>query len=78
MKLSIQYNETIRKMIKYDDAAKENINECNPNSLQILDYKYGLLITGGSGSGKTYVLLNLMKQEDHNDYSIIDENFFIC
>ena len=52
MKLSIQYNETIWKIIKYDDVAKENINEYNPNSLQVLDYKYGMLITGGSGSGK--------------------------
>ena len=35
----------------------------NPNSPYIPDYPYRVLIIGGSGSGKTNVLLNLIKHQ---------------
>ena len=35
----------------------------NPNWLYILDHPYMILIIGGSGSGKTNVLLNLIKHQ---------------
>ena len=35
----------------------------NPNCLYILDHPYRILIVGGSGSGKTDVLLNLIKHQ---------------
>ena len=33
----------------------------------ILDHSYKLLIIGGSGSGKTNALLNLIKEQDNID-----------
>ena len=35
----------------------------NPNWLYIPDHHYRILIIGGSGSGKTNVLLNLINQQ---------------
>ena len=40
-------------MINFDGVIKENIKENNLNWPQILDPPYRILITGGSGSGKT-------------------------
>ena len=52
---------------------KENIDERNINWPQIPDHLYRISIIGGSGSGKkANTLLNLIKQEDDDDYSIID------
>ena len=34
-----------------------------------------MLILGGSGSAKTNVLLNLIKQQDDDGYSVIDKIF---
>ena len=49
------------KMIKnYDQPVK--IND-NPNWTYISGHPYKILITGGSGSGKTNVLLNLIKHQ---------------
>ena len=39
-------------MINFDDVTKENIEEHNSNWPQIPDRLYGILIIGGSGSGK--------------------------
>ena len=39
-------------MISFDDVTKENIKN-NPNMPHIPDHPYRILITGGSGSGKT-------------------------
>ena len=47
-------------MIKFDDFTKENIKEHNPNWLQIPNHPYRILIVGGSESGKTYSLFNLI------------------
>ena len=40
-------------MINFDDVTKENIKEHNPNWPQIPDHLNRILITGGSGSGKS-------------------------
>ena len=47
-------------MINFDDVIKENINEHNPNWLQVPDHKYRILITGGPGSGTTNSSFNLI------------------
>ena len=50
-------------MIKYDDAKKENIKEHDTSWTQILDHPYKILIFGGSGSGKTNSLFNLINEQ---------------
>ena len=47
-------------MINFDDATKENIKEDNPNWPQIHDHSYAVLIIGGSGSGETNWLFDLI------------------
>ena len=54
-------------MINFDDVIKENIKEHNPNWAQISDHPYGTLIIGGSGSGKTNSLFNLIYQQPDID-----------
>ena len=54
-------------MINFDDVIKENIKEHNPNWAQISDHPYGALIIGGSGSGKTNSLFNLINQQPDID-----------
>ena len=49
-------------MINFDDVIKENIKEHNPNSLEIFDYLYRILIVRGFGSGKANSLFNLISQ----------------
>ena len=52
-------------MINFDDYTYENKTRNNPTWPYILDYPYRILIIGGSGSGKTNTLLNLIdKQPD--------------
>ena len=53
-------------MINNDDVSNENTNKYNPNWPQIPDHPYRILIIGGSRSGKTNSLLNLMKIQDDN------------
>ena len=60
-------------MINYDDVMKENIKDHNPNCLQIPNHPCRILIIGGSGSGKTNALFNLIKIQDDDDYSIINK-----
>ena len=59
----MQWNEQrtskCTKMINFDDVTK-NIKEHNPNWPQIPDHLHRILIIGGSGSGKTNLLFNLM------------------
>ena len=47
-------------MKTYDQSVKINHN---PNWLYVPDNPYRILIIGGSGSGKTNVLSNLIKQQ---------------
>ena len=68
-----QYNKTIRKTTNYDAVTKENINKHNLNWPIISHHPYRILIIGGSGSRKTNALLNLIIQQDDDDYSIIDK-----
>ena len=44
-------------MINFDDIIKENKKKHNPNWSQIPDYRYSILIIGGSGSGKAKFLI---------------------
>ena len=54
-------------MINFDDVTKENIKEHNPNWPEIPDHPYKILIIGGSGSGKTNSLFNLINQQPDID-----------
>ena len=48
-------------MINFDDYTNEN-KKHNPKWPYIPGHPYRILIRGGSGSGKTNVLLNLIKK----------------
>ena len=54
-------------MFNFDYITKEDIKEHNPNWPEIPDYPYIILIVGGSGSGKTNALLNLINNETDID-----------
>ena len=54
-------------MINFDDFTKENIIGHNPNWPQIPDHPYRILIIGGSGSGKTNSLFNLINHQPNID-----------
>ena len=58
-------------MINYDDATKEKINKHNSNWPEIPDHPYKTLTIVYSGSGKTNELLNLIKQQDNDDHSMV-------
>ena len=49
-------------MINFDGVAKENIKEHNPDWPQIPNHPYRILTIGGSGSGKTNSLFNIINQ----------------
>ena len=51
-------------MNNLDDIINENNKELNEKWPYILDHPYKTLIIGGSGSGKTNALLNLISQQD--------------
>ena len=54
-------------MINFDDYVNENKIEHNKNWPYIPDHPYRILIIGGSGSGKTNVLLNLIENQPDID-----------
>ena len=54
-------------MFNFDYIKKEDIKEHNPNWPELPDHPYRILITGGSGSGKTNALLNLINNEPDID-----------
>ena len=54
-------------MINFDDYTNENKTNHNPKWPHIPDHPYRLLIVGGSGSGKTMVLLNLINNRPDID-----------
>ena len=58
-------------MINLDSITNENNKEHNEKWPYIPDHPYRILIIGGSGSGKTNTLLNLIKEQDYHD--VIDK-----
>ena len=54
-------------MINFDDYANENKIEHNSKWPHIPDHPYRMLIIGGSGSGKTNSLLNLINNQSDID-----------
>ena len=55
-------------MINFDDYVNENRTERKKrNWPYIQDYPYKILIIGGSASGKTNLLLNLIENQPHID-----------
>ena len=54
-------------MINFDEYTNENKRKHNPNWPYIPDHPYRILIIGGSGSGKTNLLLNLIEKQPDID-----------
>ena len=55
------------KMINLDSIGNENNKERNEKWPFIPDHPHRIFIIGGSGSGKTNTLLNLIKEQDDID-----------
>ena len=53
-------------MFNLDDTTNENKKDHNKKWPYIPDHRYRMLIIGGSGSGKTNALLNLVKEQDND------------
>ena len=62
-------------MINYDDITRENIMEHNPNCPQIPHHSYKILINGGTGSGKTHALLNLISHQTDIDHVYLNGKY---
>ena len=62
-----------KEEIKCNNMTKEYINEHNSNWPQIPDHSYRLLTIGGSGSGDTNSMFNLISLEPDNG-----KNLLIC
>ena len=58
-------------MINVDSITNKNNKEHNEEWPYIPDHPYRILIIGGSQSGKTNTLLNLIKEQDKHD--VIDK-----
>ena len=54
-------------MFNLDDILNEKNEEYNLKWPYISDHPYKMLITGGSGSGKTNALRNLIKEQDSDN-----------
>ena len=54
-------------MFNFDYITKGDIKEQNPKQPEMSDHPYRILIIGGSGSGKTNALLNLINHEPDID-----------
>ena len=54
-------------MINFDDIVNENKTKHNRNWSYIPDHPYRILIIGGSGSGKTNALINLINEQNDTD-----------
>ena len=54
-------------MVNIDNIVNENNKKQNEKWSHIPDHSYKILIIGGSGSEKTNVLLNLIKEQDDID-----------
>ena len=58
-------------MINLDSITNENNKEHNEKWSYMPDHPYRIIIIGGSESGKTNTLLNLIKEQDKHD--VIDK-----
>ena len=54
-------------MFNLNDNTKVNSKQHNEKWSYIPDHLYRILIIGGSGSGKTNILLNVIKEENDID-----------
>ena len=54
-------------MINFDEVTGENTKEHNPRWPQTPGHPYRILTAGGSGSGKTNALLNLINHQPEID-----------
>ena len=63
-------------MINCGYSTKENIEKHDLNWPQILDHLYKIWKNGDSRSGKRNVLLNLIKQQNEDDYNVTDKIHF--
>ena len=54
-------------MTNFDEYTNENTIKHNANSSYIPNHPYRILIIGGSGSGKTNALLNLIQNQPYID-----------
>ena len=61
--LDVKLTPINTKMINFDDSVNENKTKHNKNWPYIPDHLYRILIIGGSGSGKTNLLLNLIENQ---------------
>ena len=61
-------------MINFDDYVSEKKTKHNKNWPCTPDHPYRILIIGGSGSGKTNVLLNLIEKQPDIDKIYLYEN----
>ena len=55
-------------MLNFDSITNENNKDYNKKWPYIPDHSYRMLIIGGTGSGKTKVLLNLIKRQDSDNF----------
>ena len=58
-------------MFNFHYITKGDIKEHNLNWPEISDHPYRILVVGGSGSGKTNALLNLINHEPDIDKKIL-------
>ena len=61
-----QYNKTVQKMINFDEVTKKH-KRAKSKLAANPDHPYRLLIIGGSGSGKTNLLFNLISYQPNTD-----------